>query len=125
MNVWRVDDPALYDEKHFTIRHLFESNHLVVVWFGFVPGQVLRDHQTSSHALIQCISGAIRVESMGETVELTMGMSVVIEPHVVHALYANERALVQLSITPHPSQHSLLDELQLSTVSGESIETKP
>ena len=125
MNVWRVDDPTLYDDKHFTVRHLFESNHLVVVWFGFVAGQVLRDHQTSSHALIQCISGSVRVESMGETVELTMGMSVVIEPHVVHALYANERALVQLSITPHPSQHSLLDELQLSTMSGESLETTP
>lgn len=124
MNVWRVDDPTLYDDTHVTIRHLFESHHLVVVWFGFVPGQRLRDHHTSSHALIQCISGAIRVESMGETVELAAGMSAVIEPHVRHALYAAERAVVQLSMTPHPSQHSLLEALRLSTGSEASGESR-
>ncbi|MHB1612147.1 MAG: cupin domain-containing protein [Sulfobacillus sp.] len=114
MNIWRTDDSTLYHADHYTVRHLFESSHIVVVWFGFMAGQVLRDHKTSSHALIQCLSGTIIVQAMGESTTLEAGMCAVLEPQSVHALYARERALVQLLITPHPNHHTLAEELQLT-----------
>ena len=110
--VWNIDDPELYNREHFVVRHMYDAPHVAIVWFGFHPGQTLRDHDTSSVAIVQVLRGKIRLTTTTEQV-LEAGQAVELKVHERHALEALDHALVQLILVPHPSYHSLADELDL------------
>lgn len=109
---WSVDDRTLYHPDHLVVRHLYDSDHMALVWFGFMSGQSLRDHQTSSEAVIQVLKGEIRLVTASEQ-RLQAGQAVKLEPNQRHALTATQEALVQLILVPHPRCHSLAKELDL------------
>lgn len=109
--VWDIYDQALYNPKHIVVKHMYDSHHAGIVWFGFVAGQVLRDHDTTSVAVIQVLRGHIRLTTETERT-LSAGQSVQLLANERHALTALEDALVQLILIPHPRYHSLAKELQ-------------
>ncbi len=112
--MWNVNDPELYHPDHLVVRHMFDADQAAVVWFGFQAGQVLKDHETSSTALIQVLQGRIRVNAVEERV-LSAGQTVELPPGERHALTALTDALVQLVLVPHPRYHSLGQELGMTT----------
>ncbi|MCL5115874.1 MAG: cupin [Firmicutes bacterium] len=109
---WSVDEPELYNPDHLVVKHMFDSDHAAVVWFGFTTGQSLRDHETTSVAIIQVLKGRIRLNTLSEQV-LTAGESVQLKESERHALTALEESLVQLLLVPHPRYHSLAKEIDL------------
>ncbi len=111
--MWNVNDPELYHSDHLVVRHMYDADHAAVVWFGFQPGQVLKDHETSSTALVQVLKGEIRLNAVEEHV-MSAGQTVELPPGQRHALTALTDALVQLVLVPHPRYHSLAQELGMA-----------
>ena len=87
-----------------------------MIWFGFCQGQSLRDHETTSVAIIQVLKGRIRLTTTVEQ-DVRAGESVELEPNEHHALLALEDAVVQLVLVPHPRFHSLQKELDAASTS--------
>ena len=110
--MWNVNDPELHHPDHLVVRHMYDADHAAVVWFGFQSGQMLKDHETSSTALIQVLKGQVRLNAAGERV-MSVGQTVELPPGERHALTALTDALVQLVLVPHPRYHSLAQELGL------------
>ena len=111
--MWNIEDRDLYDAQHLVVKHLYDSDHAAVIWFGFVKGQVLKDHETTSVAIIQVLKGTIRLTT-GEIRELDAGTTVELQARERHALEAlSSEALVQLVLVPHPRYHSLAEDLDL------------
>lgn len=107
---WNIHDPSFYNPEHFVVRHMYDSDHAALVWFGFQRGQTLRDHETTSVAIIQVLRGKIRLRS-GDDQVLETGQTVQLEPNVRHALEALDDSLVQLVLVPHPRFHRLGKEI--------------
>ena len=111
--MWNIEDSDLDDAQHVVVRHMYDSDHAAVIWFGFVGGQLLKDHETTSVAIIQVLKGIIRLTT-GETRDLEAGSTVELQPSERHALQAmSPKALVQLLLVPHPRYHSLAESLDL------------
>lgn len=110
--IWNIHDPELYNPDHLVVKHLYDADHAAIVWFGFTAGQTLRDHVTTSVAIIQVLEGIVRLNAAVEQV-LEAGQSVQLEANEHHALTAIKNALVQLVLVPHPQYHSLAKEVDL------------
>jgi len=111
---WSIEDPELFHSDRLTVTHRYDSPHAAVVWFGLKAGQALKDHETSSQALIQVFTGAIWMTAGTESFLLRAGETVVLEAGVRHGLTAEDDALVQLIIVPHPRYHSLKEDIGLT-----------
>ncbi len=109
---WNIHDPELHNPDHLVVKHMYDSDHVAVVWFGFTRGQTLRDHETTSVAIIQVLKGRVRIDCTSEQV-LDAGNAVELQPNERHALTALEDAVVQLILVPHPRYHSLAEEIKL------------
>ena len=109
---WDINDPALFNPEHLTVKHMYDNQHAAVVWFGFSKGQSLREHETTSVAIIQVLSGKIKLNTSIEQI-LEAGQAVALKPSERHALTGLENSVVQLLIVPHPHYHSLSEELDL------------
>lgn len=112
--MWTVEDPSLYNPDHLVVRHMYESDHAALVWFGFKAGQTLKDHETSSTAIIEVLRGRIRLNTANEQI-LETGQAVELKPHERHALTALADSVVQLVLVPHPRYHSLASEVGLGS----------
>lgn len=112
--MWNVDDTGLHHPEHPVVRHLYASDHAAVVWFGFKAGQTLKDHETSSTAIIQVMKGQIRLNAATELF-LEAGQGVRLEPNQRHGLEALSDSVVQLLLVPHPRYHSLGREVGLGS----------
>ena len=112
--IWNAEDPAFYNADHIISKPMYDSDHVAVVWFGFTKGQSLKDHETSSMAIIQVLRGQIILNTAEEQV-LQAGQTVQLQPRERHALTALEDSLVQLLLVPHPRYHSLAHAVGLSS----------
>lgn len=112
--MWTVEDPSLYNADHLVVRHMYESDHAAFVWFGFKAGQTLKDHETSSTAIIEVLKGRIRLNTASEKI-LETGQAVNLKPYDRHALTALADSVVQLVLVPHPRYHSLASEVGLGS----------
>lgn len=112
--MWNSEDLTLYNPDHLVVRHMYDSDHAAVVWFGFKAGQVLKDHETTSTAIIEVMKGRIRLNTAVEQI-LEAGQGVPLEANERHALTALSDALVQLLLVPHPRYHSLATEVGISS----------
>ena len=111
--MWNIEERDLYNVQHLVVKHMYDSDHAAVIWFGFVRGQMLKDHETTSAAIIQVLKGTIRLTTR-ETREIHAGRTVELQPRERHALEAvSSEALVQLVLVPHPRYHSLAETLDL------------
>lgn len=104
-----LNSQAEFHDKHYVVRKLHESNEHKHVLFCFRPGQVLKEHKTSSHVTICVISGKIRFTLEDKTSELSQSDMVIIEPELIHALEALDESVVLVTLTPNPSVHTLLN----------------
>ena len=77
------------------------------VLFTFAEGQQLKEHQTSSQISVVVLRGRISFAATGSTVEARAGTLLQLEANVRHGITAHTNAVVLVTMTPSPAQHSL------------------
>ena len=98
------------DERPY-VQVLSDIGTARVVLLAFRAGQQLKEHTTSSQILVQTLRGRVTLTTVGNSVRLQAGMLVQLEENVLHSVVALTDAVVLLTLTPSPSQHSLEHEL--------------
>ncbi len=81
------------------------------VLFAFTSGQQLKEHQTSSQISVLVLRGRITFTAAGSSVEARAGTMLQLEANVRHAIDAHTDAVVLVTLTPSPAQHSLQREV--------------
>ncbi len=81
-------------------RVLYRDDQIRVVVFAFDEGQELTDHTASKPAIVQVVSGRIRLDLDGDPVELGPGSWVRIAAHLTHAVFALEPTVMMLTLLP-------------------------
>lgn len=81
---------------------LYDSSDLRIVVFGFVAGQVLAAHTSSSTVVMQVLSGSGRIAVGDEERAAAPGHMAVSPPYVPHAIAADTDMQVLAIIAPRP-----------------------
>ena len=79
-------------------RVLHEDGRLRLVLFAFDAGQELTEHTASLPAVLQVVSGRLRVSAGGDTFEMGPGAWLLLDPHEPHSLLALEPARLLLTM---------------------------
>jgi quercetin dioxygenase-like cupin family protein len=100
-----------FQEDHPYVQVLSDIGAARLVLFAFRAGQQLKEHTTSSQIIVQVLQGRITFTATGQSVKLHDGMLIQLEATLPHSITAETDAVVLLTLTPSPSQHSLNKEL--------------
>jgi quercetin dioxygenase-like cupin family protein len=79
-------------------RVLYRDDQVRVVVFAFDEGQELTDHTAAVPALVQVVSGRIRLDLDGDPVELEPGSWVRMAANLTHAVLALEPSVMLLTL---------------------------
>ncbi len=79
-------------------RVLYRDDLIRVVVFAFDEGQELTDHTAAKPAIVQVVSGRIRLDLDGDPVELGPGSWVRMAAHLTHAVLALEPTVMLLTL---------------------------
>lgn len=79
-------------------RTLYRDDRVRVVVFGFDAGQELTEHTAAAAAIIQVMSGRLRVTLGGETLDLLPTAWVHMAPGLPHSVVAIERSVMLLTM---------------------------
>ncbi len=79
-------------------RTLFRDDRLRVVGFAFDKNQELTEHTSAVPALIQVLTGRLRINVNNETIEMAPGAWLHMEAHLAHSLKAIEPSVVLLTM---------------------------
>lgn len=98
---------SLHDETQFApngivSRVLLNTPTARVVLFGFAAGQELSEHTSTSHALVQILSGRCEFSLAGVPRTLGEGELVYMPPHLPHAVKAVEQFSMLLTLIKSP-----------------------
>jgi quercetin dioxygenase-like cupin family protein len=93
------------------VRVLADTGAARVVLFAFKAGQTLKEHTTSSQILVQVVRGRITFAAGQGSAEGHAGALFVLEAGVPHSITAHTNAVVLVTMTPSPVQHSLETEV--------------
>jgi len=85
------------DEGTLT-RVLYRDDQIRVVVFAFDQGQELTDHTAAVPALVQVVSGRIRLDLDGDPVDVEPGSWVRMEANLTHAVLALEPSVMLLTL---------------------------
>ena len=85
-------------EEGTLTRVLYSDEQIRVVVFAFDEGQELTDHTAAVPALVQVVSGRIRLDLDGDPVELEPGSWVRMEANLTHAVLALEPSVMLLTL---------------------------
>jgi quercetin dioxygenase-like cupin family protein len=69
-----------------------------VVLFALRQGAQLQEHQTAGWVIVQTISGRVRLRALGQSVELTAGQLLTLEPNAAHDVEALEDSVLLLTL---------------------------
>ncbi len=77
---------------------LYRDDLIRVVVFAFDEGQELTDHTAAKPAIVQVVSGRLRLDLDGEPVDLGPGSWVRMAAHLPHAVLALEPTIMLLTV---------------------------
>ena len=87
-----------YASNGIVSRTLLSTPDLRAVLFGFAAGQVLTEHTSTQHALIQILSGSCQFSLAGVPRSLKTGDLLYMPPNLPHALKATEQFSMLLTL---------------------------
>jgi quercetin dioxygenase-like cupin family protein len=87
-----------YAPNGIVSRTLLATPALRAVLFGFAAGQVLTEHTSTQHALIQILSGSCEFSLAGVPRNLKTGDLLYMPPNLPHALKATEQFSMLLTL---------------------------
>ena len=85
-------------EEGTLTRVLYRDDQIRVVVFAFDEAQELTDHTAAVPALVQVVSGRIRLDMDGDPVELGPGSWVRMDANLTHAVLALEPSVMLLTL---------------------------
>ena len=87
-------------------RTLYQDDQIRVVVFGFDEGQELTGHSAARPAIVQVLSGRIRLELAGAPIEIASGAWVRMDAHLTHAVRALEPSVMLLTLLERSDSRS-------------------
>ena len=100
-----------FQEDGPSVRILADTGAARVVLFAFKAGQILKSHTTSSQILVQVVRGQITFTAGQHSTEGRVGTLFALEARVPHGITTHTNAVVLVTMTPSPAQHSLEAEV--------------
>ena len=85
-------------EDSIISRSLFKNNRMDVTLFGFAAGQELTAHTSPHNALIEVLEGELELTLGDEKIITKAGAWVRMAPNLTHALKANTRVVMLLTL---------------------------
>jgi quercetin dioxygenase-like cupin family protein len=107
MVVFNLRSLAHFRDEGPDVQILADTGATRTVLFCFKPGQRLKEHRTSSQILVQVLRGQIAFIAGGQIVTGRPGTLLQVEANVPHSIEARMTAVVLVTMTPSPAQHSL------------------
>jgi quercetin dioxygenase-like cupin family protein len=98
-----ADAPRVPSVGHQNPRVLFSSPECRVVVFDLRSGEELGNHHVRERAVIEVISGRVRLEVAGATADCEAGTLLIFDPGERHALRGLEDARLLLVLAPWPA----------------------
>ncbi len=77
---------------------IFHKPPLSLVVFDFEAGGRLADHRAEAHVTILALSGLLEVSTPTQTHRLPAGSLLVLDPEVIHDVYAPETSQMLLAV---------------------------
>lgn len=105
--VLNLRELAEYKDSGPGVRILSDTGASRVVLFTFKAGQTLKEHTTSSQILVQTLRGSITFTAHEKSVRARAGILIELEARVPHSILAHTNAVVLVTMTPSPAQHTL------------------
>jgi quercetin dioxygenase-like cupin family protein len=102
---------AKFQESGPGVTVLSDTGAARTVLFAFRAEQQLKEHRTSSQILVQVLRGRITFTAPASRVTARAGTLLQLEADIPHSIEALTDAVVLLTLTPSPAQHSLEREL--------------
>lgn len=102
---------AQFKEKAPAVQIIAQSAHARYVLFSLRAEQEVREHSTSSQIAVQVLTGKLLFAAAGEKRLLEPGQLLLLEANKPHSLQARTDAVLLLTITPDPQQHTMATEL--------------
>ena len=93
-----LKESASWEHAHNSARTLSRKGRLRVVLTAMRAGAILTEHRTPGEASIQAISGHLRVHLATQTVDLTAGSLIVLDPGAPHTVEALEESAFLLTL---------------------------
>lgn len=79
-------------------QRILKADGARIMLLAFDTGQQLKEHSAPVPLLVQCVSGRLRFECDGETLELQPGSLVHVDARLPHAVFALEPSRLQLTL---------------------------
>lgn len=79
-------------------RTLFKQDGLQLLWLCLESGKQVDPHQLSCWVQIQCIRGSFEIDLIDQTLQLTEGSLVVLEPSQPHAVFCLQKGAMLIAI---------------------------
>lgn len=94
----RLADLASYQPEAIVSRQIAQAASGHVTLFAFDAGQGLSEHTAPFDALVHVLEGTAQVTVAGQTVSVGVGEAILLPAHQPHALMANERFKMVLTM---------------------------
>lgn len=95
---FELDDLLAYQEGAIVSRTLVDSEAVTLTIFAVDEGQTISEHTAPHEALLQVLDGTATVSIENETYEVQAGQGIVFPPDLPHALAADERFKMLLTM---------------------------
>lgn len=102
-----------FDEQQPAAKVLAETGAAQVVLLAMRAGQAVRDVQTPSQIIAQCLRGRATLHTEAATQALRAGLVALIESETLHTFIATTDCVLLLTLTPSPEQrpaHAMLED---------------
>ncbi len=91
-------DSISYQVDGIVSKRIIQKEKGNITLFAFDTGQKLSEHTAPFDALVQVMQGNAEVVIGGNPSQLTAGQSIIMPAHVPHAVNANERFIMLLTM---------------------------
>lgn len=91
-----------YEEGRVVSRTLSAKPHVNITLFAFDQGEEISAHTSPGDAMVQVLDGTARITIGSDTLDATTGQVVVMPANVPHAVYAESRFKMLLTVVKQP-----------------------
>ncbi len=99
MNINELVD---YEEGRVVSRTLAAKPHINITLFAFDQGEEISAHTSPGDAMVQVLDGKARITIDGTNTHAEAGQVVVMPANVPHAVYAEDRFKMLLTVVKQP-----------------------
>lgn len=97
-----INELVDYEESRVVSRTLAAKPHINITLFAFDQGEEISAHTSPGDAMVQVLDGKARITIDGDNIHAETGQVVVMPANVPHAVYAEDRFKMLLTVVKQP-----------------------